>query len=117
MIKAEKYLESKGIQTSMVSLSFLNEDEESVNITQRMVNLVELMQEYSDHSAQPFKELIDELESYIDFIGDRLSELEAFVSTRSYLSCPPELVEEGEKRRAKISALRLAAYGHKTEEG
>lgn len=54
----------------------------------------------------PEQELIKELESYIEFIGKRLTDLEVFMGNRTGMSYPQELIDEGVKRRAKIAALK-----------
>ncbi len=52
------------------------------------------------------KELIKELEDYIEFLGKHVSNHEAFMSNRGGYSPDKKAIQEGEKRRARIKELK-----------
>ena len=68
-----------------------------------------LLIDQEEESAQAALEYTKELESYIEFIGERLSDLEVFVSNRRSMQCPQELIDEGKQRRKKLAVLKEKA--------
>lgn len=93
------------------TLPFAPTDAEVVRLKEQIMDFSE---QYSQQQARAKDELIEELDSYIKFIGKELSNHEVLAWNRG-IRASQEKIEEGKRRRERINALRIAA-GIKTEE-